>query len=151
MERYNKETTILGFANDHIGLELKAALIAEVQAQGWIIEDFGTYDDQRTDYPIHAQKLTDALNQGKIGAGIVICGTGLGIGMAAGKAKNIRCARCTEEYSARMSRQHNNANVLALGSRVTGLDLAKEILWAWLNTEYEGSRHERRVQQLNEM
>lgn len=148
---FDKQNDKIGFASDHIGYDLKMFLIKYLKSNGWNVEDFGTYSTERTDYPIHAKALATAVSEQKVTAGIVICGTGIGISIAANKVKGIRCALCSEEYSARMSRLHNNANILAIGARVVGQDMAVSILECWLNTAYEGGRHEKRLQQIDIM
>lgn len=148
---FNKQKDKLGIASDHIGYELKTSLIKYLQEEGWAIEDFGPSSQKRTDYPLYAQKLSKAIQKQKISAALIICGTGIGVSIAANKAKDIRCALCSEEYSARMSRMHNNANMLALGARVIGLDMAISIVNTWLSTPYESGRHEKRLQQINDI
>ncbi len=145
-----KETHIIGIGSDHIGYELKDFLKQHLQQNEWNVKDFGPYNQDQTDYPIFAQKLALAINKKEADAGILICGTGIGVSMAANKIKGVRCALCSEEYSAKMSRLHNNANILALGARVIGKDMAVSILNSWLETAYEGGRHEKRVQQLDD-
>ncbi len=146
---YNKKEHKLGIANDHIGYDLKIFLMNYLKENGWDIQDFGINSTDRTDYPVHAKVLATAVSEQKIHAGIVICGTGIGISIAANKVHGIRCALCSEEYSARMSRLHNNANILSLGARVVGQDMAVSILESWLSTSYEGGRHEKRLQQID--
>lgn len=148
---FNKHENQLGIASDHIGYELKMFLIQYLEDNGWRVKDFGAYSTERTDYPQYAKKLATAVSQQEVSVGIVICGTGIGVSIAANKVKGARCALCSEEYSAKMSRMHNNANILAMGARVIGSDMAISILDAWLSTDYEGGRHEKRVQQINEM
>ncbi len=143
---FNNKEHRLGLASDHIGYELKIQLIDYLQSNGWAVKDFGAYSTERTDYPIYAKELATAVTNKEVDAGIVICGTGVGISIAANKVKGIRCALCSEEYSAKMSRLHNNANMLALGARVIGTDMAISILNSWLETPYEGGRHEKRLQ-----
>ncbi len=135
----------IGIGSDHGGFDLKEELRLYLEEQGLEIVDYGTYNKESVDYPEYGKKVGQAVLDGEVERGIVVCGTGIGISLAANKLKGIRCALCSETYSARMSRQHNNANMLALGGRVVGPDLAKDIVDIWLATEFEGGRHERRV------
>lgn len=112
------------------------------------VTDVGTFGTTAVDYPDIAEKVCSEVAAGKADRGIVLCGTGIGISIAANKIKGIRCALCTDVYSARMSREHNNANVLALGGRVTGFGPAGEIVRVWVTTEFSGGRHERRVNKI---
>lgn len=112
------------------------------------VKDIGTFGAESVDYPDIAEKVCADVTSNKADRGIVLCGTGLGISIAANKIKGIRCALCHDVYSAKMSREHNNANVLAMGGRVIGFGLAGEIVRAWLSTEFAGGRHERRVNKI---
>lgn len=112
------------------------------------VKDIGTFGAESVDYPDIAEKVCADVTSNKADRGIVLCGTGLGISIAANKIKGIRCALCHDVYSAKMSREHNNANVLAMGGRVIGFGLAGEIVRAWLSTEFAGDRHERRVNKI---
>ena len=136
--------TTLFIASDHGGFTLKKHLIEHVQKKGYTIEDLGPETLESCDYPVFAQKLCATVND-KQGLGILVCGSGIGMSMAANKCPGIRAALCTNEYMARMSRRHNDANVLCLGERVLGLDVATSILDAFLESTFEGGRHLRRV------
>ncbi|KNZ43109.1 ribose 5-phosphate isomerase B [Acetobacterium bakii] len=136
---------------DHGGLELKEQVKAYLLEAGWEIADFGTYTKDSCDYPIYGQKVGEAVSFGDCDRGIAICGTGLGISMAVNKVPGIRGALCTNEFMAAMSREHNNANVLVLGGRVLGVDLAMRILKVWLETEFSGGRHQRRLDLISEI
>lgn len=136
---------------DHGGIDLKPAVIEVLDELGLDYKDFGTYDHQSVDYPIYGARAAHAVASGECDRGIVLCGTGVGIGMAAGKVHGIRCVTCTDTYSARMSRLHNNANMLAMGARVVGSELAKDILRIWLTTDFMGERHGRRVELINRL
>lgn len=140
----------LAMASDHGGIHLKNHLKAYLQAKGIEIIDHGTYDEESCDYPDFAAKLCRDLTSGASGAqrGILVCGTGIGISIAANKCKGIRAALCADVFSAKMSREHNNANVLCLGERTTGVGLAEMITDTWLETEFAGGRHERRVNKI---
>ncbi|BDR55921.1 ribose 5-phosphate isomerase B [Xylocopilactobacillus apis] len=141
--------TKIAFGSDHVGFELKPTIIDYVKELGYEIEDLGAYSDKRTDYPIYGKKVGEAVSSGNADLGIVICGTGVGISLAANKVPGIRAACVSEPYSAELSRRHNNSNILAFGSRVVGSELAKMIVKSWLNAKYEGGRHQRRIDELN--
>ena len=130
---------------DHGGFELKNEIRNHLESQGIEILDFGTNTKDSVDYPRYGFLVGDAVNNGKADLGIVVCGTGLGISIAANKVPGVRAAVCTETYSARMAREHNNANVLALGGRVTGVGLALDIVDIFIKTPFAGGRHARRV------
>ena len=134
--------------SDHGAVELKEEVkkvLAEFNAE---VKDVGTFGKDSVDYPDIAEKVCADVVSGESERGIVLCGTGLGISIAANKIKGIRCALCGDVYSAKMSREHNNANVLAMGGRVTGFGPAGEIVRAWMTTEFAGGRHERRVNKI---
>jgi len=136
--------------SDHGAVELKEE-IKTVLADFPDIEvkDFGTFGDTAVDYPDIAEKVCQTVVTGEADRGILLCGTGIGISIAANKIKGIRAALCTDVYSAKMSREHNNANVLAMGGRVTGFGPAGEIVKAWVTTEFAGGRHARRVDKIS--
>lgn len=136
---------MLAIASDHGGFALKQEIMAHLKDCGVAFEDLGTYSEESVDYPVYAAKLGRAVAAGEYERGILICGTGIGISMVANKIRGIRCALCSDCYSAEMSRRHNNANVLALGGRTLGAELAKKITDTFLATEFEGGRHQRRV------
>ena len=135
----------IAIACDHSALELKEEVKNLLAARGLECEDFGTYTTDSCHYPIYGARAAKAVANGDCDLGIVICGTGIGISMTANKVKGIRCALCSDTFSARMTRIHNNSNMLALGARVIGVELAKEIVNAWLDAEYEGGRHQVRL------
>jgi len=136
---------MIGIGSDHVGFELKEEIKKFLKEKGINYKDYGCYSPERTDYPIYAEKVAKAIISGECEKGILICGTGIGMSIAANKFKGIRAAVCSDCYSAKMSRLHNNANILALGSRVVGLELAKTIVEVWLYSEYEGGRHQKRL------
>ncbi|AVK61432.1 ribose 5-phosphate isomerase B [Lactobacillus sp. CBA3605] len=140
--------TKIAIGSDHVGIELKPTISAYLKTLGYDVTDFGTNTTTRTDYPIYGKRVGEAVASGKFDLGIVICGTGVGISLAANKVKGIRAVVCSEPYSAQLSRQHNNTNVLAFGSRVVGPELAKMIVKAWLDASFIGGRHLRRVDEL---
>ena len=130
---------------DHGALALKESVKKVLAELGMEIDDVGTYTEDSVDYPDVAEQVCGKVVSGEAERGIVLCGTGIGISIAANKIKGIRCALCGDVFSARMARAHNNANVLALGGRVLGPGLAGEIVRAFFTQEFEGGRHERRV------
>lgn len=135
-------------ASDHSAIGFRKELAEAVSAWGHEVTDLGTDDPERADYPYFGQLAAQAVASGEFERGIVICGTGVGISIAANKTRGIRCVVCSEPYSAVLSRQHNDTNMLALGGRVLGVELAKMITRMWLEAEFEGGRHQRRVNQL---
>ena len=139
---------VLAIANDHVGVELKKDILQYLDELGYAYKDFGSYDDNRCNYPEYSLLAANAVATGECTKGLLFCGTGVGISLAANKVKDIRCVVCSEPYSALLSRQHNDTNMLALGARVVGLDLAKMIVKVWLEGEFEGGRHGIRVEQI---
>ena len=135
----------MAIACDHSALDLKEEIKTLLATRGIEVEDFGTYTTDSCHYPIYGARAAQAVADGRCDLGIVICGTGIGISMAANKVKGIRCALCSDTFSAKMTRIHNNSNMLALGARVIGVELAKEIVNAWLDAEFEGGRHQVRI------
>ena len=136
---------MIAIGSDHAGFGLKEEIRQYLDEQGIEYTDCGTFDTGSCDYPVYGEKVARAVASGQAERGIVICGTGIGISMAANKVKGIRCAVCGDCFSAEMARLHNNANVLALGARVTGVGLARKIVEIFLNTQFEGGRHAQRV------
>ena len=141
----------IGIGNDHSALELKAEIISHLEAMGHEVVDYGTKTTDSCDYPVYGEKVGRAVASGEVEQGILICGTGLGISLAANKVKGVRAAVCSEPYTAKMARMHNNCNILAFGARVVGAELAKMIVDTWLATDFEGGRHERRVDLIMEI
>jgi ribose 5-phosphate isomerase B len=139
---------MIALASDHIALGLKTEIKALLDEMNLPYMDFGTDSTERTDYPIYAARAARAVVSGACDRGIIFCGTGIGISIAANKVKGIRCMVCSDCYSAKLGRQHNDTNMLALGARVVGVDLAKMIAWVWLTTDYEGGRHQHRIDQI---
>ncbi|EPE0917496.1 ribose 5-phosphate isomerase B [Listeria monocytogenes] len=134
--------------NDHVGIELKPVIVAYLQDLGHEVDDFGAFSNERTDYPEYGKKVAESVAAGKSDLGILICGSGVGISIAANKVNGIRAVVCSEPYSAKLSREHNNTNILAFGSRVVGAELAKMIVQNWLDAEFEGGRHAKRVEMI---
>lgn len=141
----------IAMGNDHSAVEMKEAMKPYVESKGYEVIDFGTNSTDSCDYPEFGEKVGRAVASGEADYGIAICGTGIGIGIAAGKVKGVRVCTCSEPYSARLSRMHNNTNVLTFGARVIGVEMAKMIVDEWLDNKYEGGRHDRRVQMLGEI
>ena len=131
--------------NDHSSVDLKNEIKAYLEEKGYEVLNVGTDTTDSCDYPAYGEKVGRAVVDGAADLGIAICGTGLGISLAANKVKGVRACVCSEPYTARMSRLHNNCNVLCFGARVVGSELAKMIVDEWLNTSFEGGRHQRRV------
>ena len=136
---------IIVLASDHGGFELKESIKAHLTERGIRYIDLGTNSSASVDYPDYAHKLCRSLQSGEADLGILCCGTGIGMSMAANKHKGIRAACCSDTCSARFTRMHNNANVLCLGGRVVGAGLACDMVDLFIDTEYEGGRHDRRV------
>lgn len=135
----------IGIANDHTALEIKKDIIAYLESKGHEIVDYGTDSTESTDYPIWGEKVANAVASGEVEKGIAICGTGLGISLACNKVNGIRACVCSEPYTARYSRLHNNCNIICFGARVIGIEMAKMIVDEFFETEFEGGRHQRRV------
>ena len=142
---------IIALASDHGGFRLKEQIKEHLEARGLDTKDLGTHSEDSVDYPIFGQKCGEAVASGEADLGIVVCGTGIGISIAANKVKGVRCGLCTSVEMAKLTKQHNNANILALGGRTTAPELAMEIVDAWLDAEFEGGRHQRRVDMLDNM
>lgn len=143
---------IIAIASDHGGFQLKEVIRKHLASrQGIQVVDLGTSSEESVDYPIYGKACGEAVASGKAQRGIVVCGTGIGISIAANKIKGIRCGLCTSVEMARLTRQHNDANMLALGGRTTDTPLALQITDAFLDTEFEGGRHQRRVDMLNDL
>ena len=130
---------------DHAALHMKNDIIGYLNDKGYNVEDLGPYTPESVDYPIDAEKVGLAVTEDKGSLGILICGTGIGMSLAANKVKGVRAAACSEAYSAKLTRMHNDANVLCLGARVIGIETAKMMVDAFVETEFEGGRHQRRV------
>ena len=142
---------IIAMANDHVGLALKKIVKEHLIERGYKVVDLGTHSEESVDYPIYGKACGEAVASGKADLGIVICGTGIGISIAANKVKGIRCGLCTSVEMAELTKKHNDANMLALGGRTTDAELSIKITDTWLDTEFEGGRHKRRTDMLDEM
>lgn len=136
---------------DHGGYNLKQAILEHLEKKGIEYKDFGCYSIESCDYPDFAEKVAESIVKGEYDCGILVCGTGIGISIAANKVPGIRAAHCTDTFSAKAARQHNNANILALGERITGIGLALDIVDAYLEAEFEGGRHQRRIDKITEI
>ena len=141
---------MIALASDHAGFELKEAIKKHLVENNYDITDFGTNSDASCDYPIFAKKAASAVASGVCEKGIVCCGTGIGVSITANKFKGIRCALCTDEYTAWMAKRHNNANMVAFGARVLDTDTVLKLVDVWLSTEFEQGRHQRRIDMIEE-
>lgn len=139
----------IAIGSDHAGFEMKAEFIKQLKSWGHDVQDFGAHSAESVDYPDIAEPLCQAVVSGACDRGVVICGTGIGMSIAANKVKGIRCSLCSESYSARLTREHNDSNVLSIGARVTGIELALDILKTYLETEFPAAeRNARRIQKI---
>lgn len=138
----------IAIGSDHAGYHLKGELVEKLQEDGFEVADLGTHSTESCDYPDTAKAVSEAVSEGRYDLGILVCGTGIGMSMAANKVPGVRAAVCTETFSARMARAHNDANVLCLGARVVGPGLAYDIAHAFVTSKFEGGRHQRRVDKM---
>ncbi len=136
---------------DHGGLEHKNAIAEHLKSEGFEVEDFGIYENKSVDYPEIALKVANSIKNGENELGILVCGTGIGMSLAANKVNGIRAAACSEHFSAKYTRLHNNSNILCLGGRVIGIGTALELCDIFVNTEFEGGRHQRRIDMITEI
>lgn len=141
----------IAVASDHGGYLLKETVKKHLEDRGIEVLDLGTHSEESVDYPVYGKLCGETVANGEADLGVACCGTGIGISIAANKVKGIRCGLCTSVEMAHLTKQHNNANILALGGRTTAPELALAIVDEWLDTEFEGGRHQRRVDMLNEM
>ena len=139
----------IGIASDHAGYQLKEFIIGYLDSKGYDVHDFGCHSEESCDYPDFGEAAARAVASGEYDRGIVICTTGIGISIAANKVQGIRCAHCADSLEAEMTRRHNDANMLAIGAGFTGKNLAERMVEVFLSTDFEGGRHERRVNKLN--
>ena len=135
----------IGIGNDHAAIEMKNDVVTYLKEKGIEVVNYGTDEPVSCNYPEYGEKVGRAVVSGEVDLGILICGTGVGISLAANKVKGIRAAVCSEPCTARLSREHNDANILAFGARIIGIETAKEIVKAWLEAEFQGGRHQTRV------
>jgi ribose 5-phosphate isomerase B len=137
--------------SDHGGLEMKEVVKAAIASRGMSVEDYGTDNGDSVDYPDFAEKVATAVSRGDVALGILICGTGIGMSIVANKFPGVRAALATDEFMAQMAKEHNNANILVLGGRVLSDDLATRMVNVWLDTAYEGGRHQRRLDKIDQV
>ena len=143
--------TVVALGADHAGFELKEALKAWLIQAGHQVLDFGSHSSESVDYPDYALQVGETVVAGKAERGLLVCGTGIGMAMAANKVPGVRAAFCSDLFTARLSREHNDANILALGGRLVGRELAIEILKLWLATSFAGERHQHRIVKISEI
>lgn len=141
----------LAIGNDHVAVEMKNEIMAHLKDRGIEVINVGTDTPDRFNYPVSGYKVAKMVANGEVDGGVLICGTGVGISLAANKVKGIRACVCSEPYTARLSKQHNNANIIAFGARVIGVELAKMIVDEWLDAEFQGGRHAERVDMIMEI
>lgn len=142
----------IGFGSDHGGYDLKLKVMEALsKKEGYELFDYGSFEGERVDYPDYAKKTADAVVNKEVDLGILFCGTGIGISIAANKVKGIRCALLSDCFSAQMAKEHNNANMIALGGRVLGEELAIKIVKSFLNAEFQGERHQKRLDKISKM
>lgn len=141
----------IAIGNDHAALEMKLEIKTYLDEKGYEIIDFGTYTNESCNYPVYGKKVAEAVARKEADCGILICGTGVGISLAANKVKGIRAVVCSEPFTARLSKQHNNTNILAFGARVIGTGTAKMIVDCWLDAKFEGGRHQERIDMIMEI
>lgn len=141
----------IAIGNDHVAVELKNIIKEHLEGKGHEVINYGTDSTERFDYPISGYRVGKAVASGECDLGVLICGTGVGISLAATSVQGVRAVVCSEPYSAKLSREHNNTNIVAFGARVVGQELAKMIVDEWLDAEFEGGRHQRRIDMIGEI
>ena len=141
----------LAIGNDHVAVEMKQEIKAHLEARGIEVVDVGTGSTERFNYPISGYKVARMVADGEVDGGVLICGTGVGISLAANKVKGIRACVCSDPYTAKLSKEHNNTNIIAFGARVIGIETAKMIVDEWLGAEYQGGRHQARIDMIAEI
>lgn len=139
----------IGISNDHAGTELKFEIKNYLESKGYTVVNYGTDSKESYDYPLAGKAIGEAVKNGEVDCGIAICGTGVGISLAANKVKGIRAACVSEPVSAALTKRHNNANIICFGARIVGIEMAKSIVDAWLNAEFEGGRHLKRIEMIH--
>jgi ribose 5-phosphate isomerase B len=142
---------MIAIGSDHAAFEFKEQIKEYLDEKGLEYKDYGCYSTERVDYPVYGEKVAQAIAGGECEKGLLFCGSGVGISISANKVKGIRCVVCSEPYSAVLSRQHNDTNILAIGSRVVGIELAKMIIDMWLQTSFEGGRHLERIRMIQKI
>ena len=141
----------IALASDHGGFDLKESVIAHLLNTGWEVDDLGPHTGDSVDYPDYGIKLAEAVAEKKVERGIVICGTGIGMSIVVNRYPGIRGTLCSDLFTAKLCREHNDSNILIMGGRVIGKGLAAEIVNTWLNTPFEGGRHQRRLDKINQI
>lgn len=141
----------IAIGNDHAAVEMKQAIVDYLAGRGYDVINYGTDTKESCHYPVYGEKVADAVAGGTVDCGILICGTGVGISIAANKVKGIRAAVCSDVTTAKLVKEHNNANIIAFGARIIGIETAKDIVDAFLNTEFAGGRHQARIDMIAEM
>ncbi len=141
----------IAIASDHGAFELKELLVSKLQELGYEPDDMGVNSEESADYPDYGEKVAKAVSAGEVERGILLCGTGIGMSITANKFPNVRAALVHDHFTATMSKKHNNANILVMGARILDVETAYEILKAWLDTEYEGGRHDRRLEKISNL
>ena len=141
----------IGIGNDHTAVEMKKEIVRYLEAKGYEMVNYGTDSTESFNYPVSGYRVGKAVASGEVDCGICICGTGIGISLAANKVRGIRAAVVSEGYSARLTKMHNNANIICFGARVVGIEVAKNIVDEWLNAEYEVGRHQKRIDMITEI
>ena len=141
----------IAVASDHGGFALKEVIAKYLEENGYEVLNLGTYSEDSVDYPEYGKKCAEAVVSGEAARGIVVCGTGIGISIAANKIHGVRAAVCSDVATARLVKQHNNANIIAFGARIVGSELAKDIVKAYLEAEFEGGRHQTRIDMIHEL
>ena len=141
----------IGLASDHGGFDLKESVIAHLLNTGWEVDDLGPHSGDSVDYPDYGIKLAEAVAEKRVQRGIVICGTGIGMSIVVNRYPGIRGTLCSDLFTAKLCREHNDSNILIMGGRVIGKGLAAEIVNTWLNTPFEGGRHQRRLDKINQI
>ncbi len=142
---------MIAIGSDHAGLDLKCEIMKHLENKGYQVKDYGTYTSESCDYPYYGEAVGRAVASGECERGVLICGTGIGISIAANKVKGARAAACSDTFSAEMTRRHNDANIIAVGARVVGVGLALAIIDAYFNAQFDGGRHSRRVDMISEI
>ncbi len=141
----------LAIGNDHVAVDMKKEIREYLESKGIEAVDVGTNSTERFNYPVSGYKVAKMVAGNEVDAGVLICGTGVGISLAANKVRGIRACVCSDPYTARLSKQHNNTNIIAFGARVIGIETAKMIVDEWLNAKYEGGRHQTRIDMIREI
>ena len=141
----------LAIGNDHVAIEMKNEIRSYLESQGIEVLDAGTNSPERFHYPVSAYRVAHLVADGQVDGGVLICGTGVGMSLAANKVHGIRACVCSDPYTARLSKQHNNTNIIAFGARVIGIETAKMIVDEWLSARYEGGRHQQRIDMITEI